>query len=959
MATVEFNISQDWGSGFEGEITLVNDGSLTYENWELEFTADFEITSIWNADIVSQEGNRYVIRYKDWNPDLDIGETITFGFNGSPLNNQIGEPTDYLLNGQSLDTENPTPTLPTLTVDVDNVSITEGDDGVSFINYTFNLSQASSEDVSVDYMTIDGTAIAGEDYQAVVDTLTISAGETSKTISVAINGDQEIENDETFSLNLNNPVGVSIANDQVVTTIVNDDQSDTVTPPVSNNGIVVDFMVDSQWETGFSGTIKLTNQGDIALDDWEIQFDSLFEITSIWDAQIENSNNGNYTIADVGWNANINPDQTISFGFNGSYDGAGAVPPPTNYVVNGELLGNYPSISIDDVTVTETDNENSSVTFTVSLSESSEDTVTVDYQTGDGTASEGSDYFGVMDTLVFSPNETTKTITVDIAPDTVYEGNENFFLNLSNSTQANIADNQGVATIVENDLMPPSLSIDDVSVIEGNEGVTDAIFTVSLSRSFGETVTVNYETGDGTAIAGSDYESAMGNLTFNPGETTKTINIGVNGDITPEGNQSFFVNLSDPTNAIFSDDQGRGIITNDDQGGNSEIDYVVGAYYPEWAIYDRDFQVEDIPADKLTHVFYAFAKIDDNGEVAIFDEWAATQTTFGGKYTWEESERGEAGNLAELQALKEENPHLRNMISIGGWTLSDSFSDVALTDASREKFASSAVEFMIKYDFDGIDVDWEYPVGGGLASNTYRPEDKENYTLLLGELREQMDAQSAIDGEEYELTIAAPAGDDKIVNYDLVGMSEHLDFINVMTYDYHGSWEKQTNHQAALYANPDDPSELKDTYNIDSTIQQYLDAGVPAEDLVLGAPIYGRSWTGVGDANDGLFQSATGAGPGTWEAGIFDYKELYEKVNDPNSGYDLFWDDTAQVPYVYNESLGVFSTYEDSRSLGMKLDYLQEQGLGGMFFWEASADLNANHPDSLINIAATELAVVV
>ena len=111
-----------------------------------------------------------------------------------------------------------------------------------------------------------------------------------------------------------------------------------------------------------------------------------------------------------------------------------------------------------------------------------------------------------------------------------------------------------------------------------------------------------------------------------------------------------------------------------------------------------------------------------------------------------------------------------------------------------------------------------------------------------------------------------------------------------------------------------------------------------------------------------MFEPGTGAGPGTWEDGLFDYYDLYNKVNDPNSGYVRYWDEDVQVPYVYNESQGVFSTYEDIESLTHKLNYIDEKSLGGMFFWEASADLPSSHADyqtnSLIGLAASELDIV-
>jgi chitinase len=165
-------------------------------------------------------------------------------------------------------------------------------------------------------------------------------------------------------------------------------------------------------------------------------------------------------------------------------------------------------------------------------------------------------------------------------------------------------------------------------------------------------------------------------------------------------------------------------------------DYKVITYFAEWAIYGRNYIVSDLPATALTHINYAFAKIDDNGEVAIVDAWAATDKPFGDD-TWDTPLRG---NFHALIKLKEKYPYLKTLISVGGWSLSDKFSDAALTDASRQKFAKSAVAFMKKYQFDGVDIDWEYPVSGGLPNNKYRPEDGANYVLLCKELRAQLDA---------------------------------------------------------------------------------------------------------------------------------------------------------------------------------------------------------------------------
>ena len=223
-------------------------------------------------------------------------------------------------------------------------------------------------------------------------------------------------------------------------------------------------------------------------------------------------------------------------------------------------------------------------------------------------------------------------------------------------------------------------------------------------------------------------------------------------------------------------------------------------YFPAWGIYEREFNVADIDADKVTHINYAFANVV-GGECALGDPWGDVEKPMGDD-TLETPLRG---NFHQLQILKENHPGLKTLISVGGWTWSSGFSALAMTAASRAKFATSCVKFMKEYGFDGIDIDWEYPVGGGLDSGA--PEDRQNFTLLLEELRATLDAQGAADGDaHYLLSIAAPAGPAIIANLEVDKIHPALDYINVTTYDFHGTWETSTNFNAPLYAASDDPS---------------------------------------------------------------------------------------------------------------------------------------------------------
>ncbi|MEW6279423.1 MAG: glycosyl hydrolase family 18 protein, partial [Candidatus Eremiobacterota bacterium] len=246
-----------------------------------------------------------------------------------------------------------------------------------------------------------------------------------------------------------------------------------------------------------------------------------------------------------------------------------------------------------------------------------------------------------------------------------------------------------------------------------------------------------------------------------------------------------------------------------DPSSPSEVRVV--AYFPEWGIYERGYAVGDIPVGSLDAVIYAFADVSPQGEVVVIDRWAALEKPFPGD-SWDQPLRG---NIHQLALLKQRHPDLAVLVAVGGWTLSARFPEVARTPEGRERFARSALDFCRSYGFDGLDVDWEYP----------GPQDRTNFTLLLAELRRQLEPDGLY------LTAALPAGPGQAANLDLPQVAEQLDWINLMTYDYHGGWETVTGHHAPLYAS--------DGLSVDDTVRAYLGGGAPAAKIRLGFPAYG------------------------------------------------------------------------------------------------------------------------
>jgi chitinase len=420
-------------------------------------------------------------------------------------------------------------------------------------------------------------------------------------------------------------------------------------------------------------------------------------------------------------------------------------------------------------------------------------------------------------------------------------------------------------------------------------------------------------------------------------DPTKLDLIGPDINIDPDNDptdDTALTDLSDEdrsSDAISSSDLPESDIPDSPSESSSRI---IG-YYTSWAMYGRDYHVTDIPADLLTHINYAFLNISGDGLCVLGDPYADIDRYYDGD-SWDTGAL--RGNFHQLQILKAAHPHLEILLSIGGWTWSTYFSDVALSPSSRSSFAESCVSLLRTYGFDGLDIDWEYPVGGGLETNHTRPEDKTNYTLLLNEIRLQLDDASAIDDRPYRLTIAAPAAPSVYVNLDLDLIHEALDWINIMTYDINGSWSTMTNFNAPLYASSTDPVPDEDSrlyLNTSAAAEAYLAAGIPPDKIVIGAPFYGRGWSGVPNINNGLYQSFTGLPTGTWETGIFDYHDIEDNYLPT---YNRFFHDEAQVPWLYSPSTQTMISYDDPESMTHRVELIETLNLGGVMFWELSGD---------------------
>jgi chitinase len=393
---------------------------------------------------------------------------------------------------------------------------------------------------------------------------------------------------------------------------------------------------------------------------------------------------------------------------------------------------------------------------------------------------------------------------------------------------------------------------------------------------------------------------------------------------------------------------------------------ILAGYFEEWSIYYAGYNIANLQqngvADQLTHLFYAFANVTATPAPAcvIADSWADYQTPFLPSVSGDPYTGPMYGNFAAIQQLKQLHPKLKVLMAMGGASAANTaaFVAAASTAAGRQALVSSCIDMFINGNiapgisapglFDGFVIDWEYPT----ASDT------QNFTALLAEFRNQLDALSRISGKKYVMSFDGPAGAQNIVNIDLKAAARQVDFISAEGYNYAGSWDSQTNHASPLFDSRKSPLYGQEL-DIDDAVNAYLRAGVPPRKYVLGLPLYGAGWTGVPDLNHGLYQNSTGPSPVYLADGSALCPDLsgntpgcdtlltpgvatYATLNQlTGHGYILNFDARRIAVTLYDPSATTFYTFENPFTAFLKMLYVRSKvsgGLGGVFVWALKDD---------------------
>jgi chitinase len=393
---------------------------------------------------------------------------------------------------------------------------------------------------------------------------------------------------------------------------------------------------------------------------------------------------------------------------------------------------------------------------------------------------------------------------------------------------------------------------------------------------------------------------------------------------------------------------------------------ILGGYFEEWSIYYAGYNIANLQqngvADKLTHLVYAFADLTATPTPActFADTWADYQSPYLPSVSGVAYPGPLYGNFAAIQQLKQLHPSLKVLMSIGGASSSNTaaFVTAASTAAGRKALASSCINLFVQGNiapgitapglFDGFNIDWEFPTA----------TDTQNFTALLTEFREELNALGKTTGKQYVMSFDGPAGAQNYVNIDLKQAAEQVDFITIDGYNYAGSWDTQTNDASALFDSRQDPLN-GEGLDIDSTVDAYLKAGVPPQKYTMGVPLYGAGWSGVRNVNHGLYQNSTGPSAVPLANGTGLCTDLSGNTagcdplltpgtatyatleNLTANGYSSWLDWNRVAVSLYDPASQTFYTYDDPDTAFLKMLYVDVKvpgGLGGAYVWALKDD---------------------
>ncbi|MCD9144301.1 glycoside hydrolase family 18 chitinase [Streptomyces albireticuli] len=716
-------------------------------------------------------------------------------------------------------------------------------------------------------------------------------------------------------------------------------------------GATATFAKTSDWGTGYQAEWTVRNTGTTTINSWTVEWDfpSGTTVGAYWDALITSSGT-HHTAKNREYNGTIAPGASVTFGFVAAGNGD-----PTGCKLDGGPCEGSPADTPPSAPGQPSSTGVTASSIALTWAAATDDKGVKNYD-----VYRGETVVGTVSTTAFT--DTGLTADTDYTYKVVARDTAGQTGPASPSATLRTGSGGGTDKPPSAPGTPAATAVTDTTVTLKWPAATDdkGVKNYDVYRGTSKVATVGKLTHKDTGLtAGTDY--------------TYTVVARDSADQTGKASAPLTVRTT---------------------GGGTQppVDRAKVGYFVQWGIYGRGYTVKSLEttgaAAKLTHINYSFSNIhptnltclngvtkattpnpqDPNQGDGAGDSWAdyekgfsAGESVDGVGDTWDQKL---AGNFNQLKKLKAKHPNLKINMSIGGWTYSKYFSDVAKTDASRQKFVKSCIDMYIKGDlpaaggrggagvaagiFDGFDLDWEWPGAEGHAGNHVSKDDKANNTLLFAEFRRQLDALSGTTGKKYLLTAFTPADPGKIeAGWDITtkdgtpSVFDYMDFANVQGYDFHGSgsdnsWEpNRTGHQGNLYEDAKDPYTTK--FSAEKTVRAYLDAGVDPKKVVLGLAFYGRGWQQVADGGErGVWQTANGAAPGQFpeESGTRGYDNLIASV----AGLTVHHDEQSVATYGYTGNNGQWWTFDDVWSINKKTAWLKTKGLGGVMIWEMSGD---------------------